>query len=245
MRLYSIEGHIYYYRPDLDTMADFFKQLDEDIKNSFLGGGARVTSVKGVGKKTEQKLRKAGIESIGDLNFQRPDELAKASGLSESRVRTIIGNAGFTPLQTEEEQKADRERTRVNRGPKWEDNFEFSVADKTDAQEFNLLRRSQQAVKTDKLFRAPITTDIDEYKANPDKLDFPHADTPVSSGGSRDSFDVGKLTEDMFDIKPKDKVDLSDDDFPPTTDYETRVRQLEAQGLTRSDAQGVADAERL
>jgi len=188
-------------------MADFYKQLDQDIKNAFLGEGARLTSVKGVGKKTEQKLRRAGIESIGDLNFQRPDELARASGLGESRVRTIIGNAGFTPLLTKEEQKADRERTRENRGPRWEDNFEFSVKDQTEAQEFNLLRRSQQAVKTDKLFRAAITTDIDEYKANPDELDFPNADTPVSSGGFRDSFDVGKLTEDMFEIKPKDKVD--------------------------------------
>jgi len=29
------------------------------------------------------------------------------------------------------------------------------------------------------------------------------------------------------------------------SDYERRVQELEAEGLTRSDAQGVADAERM
>lgn len=34
-------------------------------------------------------------------------------------------------------------------------------------------------------------------------------------------------------------------DLPATDDYETRVRELETEGLTRSDAQGVADAETM
>jgi hypothetical protein len=32
---------------------------------------------------------------------------------------------------------------------------------------------------------------------------------------------------------------------PPPVDYEARVQALEAEGLTRSDAQGVVDAEDL
>ena len=219
-------------------MADFFSQVDQDIKNAFLGGGARVRSVKGVGKKTEQKLRMAGITSISDLNMQRPDELAEKTGLSENRIKTIISNAGFTPMMTREEREADMQRYSETRGPRWRDNFKVSIADKTAADEFNLLRRSNDAVETDKLFRAPITTDLEEWKSSPDTLDFPGADTPISGPG-------GKLTDDMFEIKEKDLVSPTDDDFPPTSDYETRVRQLEAQGLTRSDAQGVADAERL
>ena len=178
-------------------MADFFSQVDDDIKNALLGGGARLRSVKGVGKKTEQKLRKAGITSISDLKMKRPDQIAAQTGLSENRIKTIIGNAGFTPRMTKEEQEADMQRYRETRGPRWRDNFEFSVVDQTAAQEFNLLRRSNQAVETDKQFRAPITTDLEDWKNSPDTLDFPGADTPISGPG-------GKLTTDMFEVKEKD-----------------------------------------
>jgi len=79
--------------------------------------------------------------------------------------------------------------------------------------------RSRAARVSDERQKAPTTGSVVEWSRSPEGLDFPDVDTPMTGFQAPEN--------------------------PPATDYERRVRELEAEGLTRSDAQGVADAERL
>jgi len=79
--------------------------------------------------------------------------------------------------------------------------------------------RSRAARVSDERQKAPTTGSVVEWSRSPERLDFPDVDTPMTGFQAPEN--------------------------PPATDYERRVRELEAEGLTRSDAQGVADAERL
>ena len=79
-------------------------------------------------------------------------------------------------------------------------------------------KRSRAAKSSDERQKAPTTGSVDEWARSPSTLDYPDVDTPI------------------FGLEYQN---------PPQTEYERRVRELEAEGLTRSDARGVADAERL
>lgn len=57
--------------------------------------------------------------------------------------------------------------------------------------------RPEEAVSSDKGKRAPITTDLDQWKSNKDEFDFPGIDTP-----SRDP-----------DVMEKDRPFISEDDL--------------------------------
>ncbi|MFB0523843.1 MAG: helix-hairpin-helix domain-containing protein [Candidatus Bathyarchaeia archaeon] len=52
-----------------------------------------LTEVKGIGPKTAEKLREAGIENASDLADSNPETIAKALSLSEERSSSLIEDA--------------------------------------------------------------------------------------------------------------------------------------------------------
>jgi nucleotidyltransferase/DNA polymerase involved in DNA repair len=163
--------------------------MDPVKKSVFDQVSGNIRAIPGVGKKTEQKFRQAGIMTKSDLKGKAPDELAKQIDVSESRARTLIENAGFVPRMTEQELQDELARTPDL--PRWSDNFDIDPMDKNRADNKQILR-DRKSAEIDRRFRAAITTDFDLWSNNMNRYDFPGVDTPVP------------LTDELVERKPKD-----------------------------------------
>ena len=165
------------------------RKMDPVKQTMFDQVSGNIRAIPGVGKKTEQKFRQAGILTKFDLKGKPPDELAKQIDVSESRARTLIENAGFVPAMTEPERQDDLARTPDL--PRWSDNFDIDPVEKNKAINKQVLR-DRESAEIDRRFRASITTDFDLWSNNMNRYDFPGVDTPVP------------LTDDLVERKRKD-----------------------------------------
>lgn len=160
--------------------------LEDDLRQAVgerQGTAIRFTDIDGIGQKTAQRIKQSGrIRSPSDISDMTADELADQAGISESRARIAIEGAGGDPDRTPRSNTGSVSAAGI-RVPVGEFKPEISDKDTAEARfESSLNRgigRSQQAAAADKGKRAPVTTDVERWKENKGKLDFPGVDTPT------------------------------------------------------------------
>jgi len=147
------------------------------------GSAIRFTDIDGIGQKTAQSIKQSGrIRSPSDVSDKTADELAEQAGISESRARKAIKGAGGDPDRTPRSTTGSVSAAGI-RVPTGEFKTEISDLDNASARFQSSLNRGthrpQEAAAADKGKRAPVTTDLERWKDNKGKLDYPGVDTPT------------------------------------------------------------------
>jgi len=148
-----------------------------------LGGVFRLRDIPGVGDTTISNLRRIGVRDVQDVANRTVDELTRAQG---------VGVATAERIKEAVPEDNTRDTTRSVsaagiRAPFGEFKVEAGDHDSAEATFDTSLNmgnlsdrhRTQEAAAADKGRRAPITTDIEEWRANKGALDFPGVDTPT------------------------------------------------------------------
>lgn len=66
------------------------KETEEVVEAETVPGSVDVSEIEGVGKITEEKLKKAGYDTVEKIIRSEPEELALKTGLSETQITKII-----------------------------------------------------------------------------------------------------------------------------------------------------------
>lgn len=66
------------------------KETEEVVEAETVPGSVGVSEIEGVGKITEEKLKKAGYDTVEKIIRSEPEELALKTGLSETQITKII-----------------------------------------------------------------------------------------------------------------------------------------------------------
>lgn len=66
------------------------KETEEVVEAETVPGSVGVSEIDGVGKITEEKLKKAGYDTVEKIIRSEPEELALKTGLSETQITKII-----------------------------------------------------------------------------------------------------------------------------------------------------------
>jgi hypothetical protein len=131
------------------------------------------------------------------------DELEDKARISRSRAEKAIRGAGGNPNVSKRSNTGSVSAAGIkNRtGDFWVD---FADQDKARARN-DPRSRSEEAVRQDERKRAPVTTDLEQWKSNPGRWDFPGVDTPTQepkalpkdykAGGESNTAEVDEETE--------------------------------------------------
>lgn len=182
--------------------------LTRQVAENAVGGAIRVRDLSGVGDKTAKSLRRKGFRNVQDIKSATPSELQRVPGVGESTANQMIRDAGGNPRDNRSSSTGSVSAAGI-KSPVGDFKVGLGDQDKADARFSSSLNRgigrSQEAAQADKGKRAPITTDIDEWKANKGELDFPGVDTP--------SEQPSVMEQDRRFISPDDLVSDVEDEF--------------------------------
>jgi len=145
-----------------------------------------LTSVKGIGQKTADKLRRRLRGSRATTNVGGSVSVSEAA--SNPAVTKTVLNAkqqrglsdaavGFRPERSARKQQSSGSSSSSDSSNVGD--FRVLTDDRKKASDFHQ-SRSQEAQRIDENRRAPIETDFQEWADDPDDLDFPGVDTPAS-----------------------------------------------------------------
>lgn len=159
-----------------------FNDADDFISTMSAGGGKafRFTDIDGIGPATADKIKSIrGVRAPTDVTEMSADELADKAGISRSRAEKAIRGAGGNPNVSKQSNTGSVSAAGIkNRtGDFW---VEFAAQDKARARN-DPRSRSEEAVRQDEQKRAPITTDLEQWKNNKSGFDFPGVDTPTQN----------------------------------------------------------------
>jgi len=159
-----------------------FNDADDFFETSAQGGGKafRFTDIDGIGPATADKIKSIrGVRAPTDVTEMSADELADKAGISRSRAEKAIRGAGGNPNVSKRSNTGSVSAAGIKQrtGDFW---VEFAAQDKARARN-DPRSRSEEAVRQDEQKRAPITTDLEEWKNNKSGLDFPGVDTPTQN----------------------------------------------------------------
>jgi hypothetical protein len=116
---------------------------------------------------------------VPDIKEATVDELTDVIGIGESTAREMIRAAGGDPRANQRRRSTGSVSAAGIRGPVGDFKVEISDLDKADAKnEGRGITRTEEAVIADNAKRAPVTTDLELWKDNKGRLDFPGVDTP-------------------------------------------------------------------
>ena len=200
-----------------------FNGPDEFFETAAEGGNAmRLQDIDGIGPATEDKIMSVReIQSTDDITQMSADELSDKAGISRSRASTAISGLGGNPSVSKTRDKTGSMSAagiRKRQGDFW---VEYTEMDKARARN-DTMSRSKEAVRMDERKRAPITTDLDQWKSAPGRWDFPGVDTPTQEPGVRpkDYKSGGGFETAEFDEQGQAEYDQPDesDQFPRKTD---------------------------
>jgi hypothetical protein len=157
-----------------------FNDADDFMSTMAEGGKAfRFEDIDGIGPATADKITSVrGVNAPTDVKGMSADELADKAGISENRARKAISGAGGNPNVSKTQSSSGSVSAagiRSRQGDFW---VEFSDMDKARARN-DPRSRSEEAVRTDERKRAPITTDLEQWKQAPGEWDYPGVDTPT------------------------------------------------------------------
>ena len=186
-------------------MARWEDEMKQEQFKNVTGSYARFTDVKGIGPAKASKIKNIdySIETPKDVAEYSADELSDKAGISRNLAAKVIEGGGGNPNVS----KVGNTGTVSAAGIQTrQGDFMVGFGELDKARAKNDARsRGEQAVRTDERKRAPVTTDYDQWKENPNKYDFPGVDTPTQNP----------------DLLPKD-LKKSD---PTTTDFQARDEQ--------------------
>jgi len=157
-----------------------FNGPEEFFETAAQGGNAfRFIDVDGIGDATASKIKSIrGVNSPDDVADMSADELADKANISKSRASKGIKAGGGNPAVSKTRENTGSVSAagiRSRQGDFWAD---FTDMDKARAKN-DAMSRSEEAVRTDERRRAPITTDLEQWKESPGAFDFPGVDTPT------------------------------------------------------------------
>jgi len=177
-------------------------ELGRMVAEDQIGGVTRLRDIQGIGQQTLSALRRIGVRGIGDVANRTAEELTRAEGVGMATAERI--------KQAVPQDNTQSSTTSVSAGgvhmPFGDFRAEMGDKDKADATfdtslnrgELSSRHRTQEAAAADKGHRAPITTDLEEWRANKSRLDFPGVDTPTD--------DPEVMEKDRLFIGPDDLV---------------------------------------
>lgn len=156
-----------------------FNDADDFFETMAAGGNAmRLEDIKGIGPQTAKKINNVReITSTEDITDMSADELADKANISRSRAKKAISGLGGNPAVSKRSTSGSVSAAGITM-PVGDFRPEVGDMDKARARN-DAMSRSEEAVRQDERKRAPITTDIDKWKAAPGVYDFPGVDTPT------------------------------------------------------------------
>jgi len=184
-------------------------RFEDEIRNEQIkqqtGSYARFTDIKGIGPATAKKIKNAdyNIQAPKDVADMSTDELADKAGISRDRATKAIKGGGGNPNVSKRSNTGSVSAAGIKQrtGDFW---VGFAAQDKARARN-DPRSRSEEAVRQDEKRRAPVTTDLEQWKENPGRWDFPGVDTPTQepkalpkdykAGGEFTTTDVDTDTE--------------------------------------------------
>lgn len=151
---------------------DFFNTMAEG------GNAMRFEDVDGIGPKTAQKIQSVrGVQNPDDVAAMSADELSDKAGISHSRATKAIKAGGGNPNRSKRDTTGSVSAAGITY-PVGDFRVEAGDQDKARARN-DTFTRSEEAIRQDEQKRAPITTDVEKWKDNKSKFDFPGVDTPT------------------------------------------------------------------
>jgi hypothetical protein len=185
------------------------------------GNALRFQDIEGIGPKTEERLTGVrGVRAPRDVQDYSADELASEAGISRSRAESAIRGAGGTPDYNTRSSTSSVSAAGIRFGI-----GDFRVeAGADDSAEFYHQSRTDTARRVDSRRRAPITTEVDQWKDNPGKFDFPGVDTPSDNPGLQHK-DLPYQSEQTVRRETGDLV--GDDQLPDLRDEGAKTRLFE------------------
>jgi len=181
--------------------------------------GDSITSVPGIGPKTEKELRRAvrGSRSpkTGDVTV---DEVVRKSGTGilkvhlGSKQREKLSEAANTSkvlTQSDQQRMRSERSSEVNRDPsqvKPVGDFGIVRSDRQKAFEFHQ-DRSEVAQRVDGNRRAKVTDDFEQWSSDPSQFDFPGIDTPSRKPRLQER-DLDEVNESSLLRDAEDVLDL-------------------------------------
>lgn len=176
-------------------------QFSRDRFAAATGRVYRLEDIEGVGPKTANRIRSAtGASTPKEVSEYSAEQLmSKVSGIGSKTAERVIREAGGDPYT----KKHSGRNPMMQEAPKSMRMFSFGdfnidISDK-DSAEAAHEQRSAESQRIDERMRAPITTDLDKWKDNPDKYDYPGVDTPTGEPDAK--------RKDLPFIDPIDVVD--------------------------------------
>jgi hypothetical protein len=146
-----------------------------------IGGKTRLQDFEGVGSQTIRNLRAKGFRGLEDIQGATQDELARVEGVGQQRAASIKQQAPRDTAQTGPTGSVSAAGIKTPHGEFKTEVSDFDTAEaRFESSMDRGIGRSQEAAAADKGKRAPITTDVEEWKNNKGTLDFPGVDTPSS-----------------------------------------------------------------
>jgi len=169
--------------------------LTRQVAENAVGGAVRLQDLPGVGEKTIRDLRSNGFRNIQDVKNATVQDLMRVPGIGEKTATDMIRSAGGDPRGNARSSTGSVSAAGIMM-PVGDFKVEAGDQDRAEARDTRH-ERSDHARRMDQHNRAPVTTDVDEWRNNKDRLDFPGVDTPT----------------DQPDLKRKDRpfVDYEDD----------------------------------
>jgi len=157
-----------------------FNDADDFFNTMAEGGNAfRLTDVDGIGPATAEKITSIrGVNNLSDIQDMSADELSDKAGISYSRAEKAINGAGGNPNISKVSNNTGSVSAAGIQTRQGEFMVEIGDLDKARARN-GRPTRTNDAVKADERQRAPITTDLEKWKDNKAKFDFPGVDTPT------------------------------------------------------------------
>lgn len=193
--------------------------VDEDfrrqIAGEMTGSAIRFTDIDGIGPATEKKiLSVVGVDAPKDVADMTAAELASKASIPQSRAAKAIKGGGGNPNVSTRDTSGSVSAAGV-KIPKGDFKVEISDHDTAEARMSSSLNRgigrTREAAQADKGKRAPITTDLERWKANKDELDFPGVDTPTDNPDLK-AKDMQYVDEDDLTAEGQDEWDSMQSD---------------------------------
>jgi hypothetical protein len=195
---------------DNEIMAPRPTGFGKEVAENELGGVFRIRDIPGVGDTTQRNLRRIGVRDVGDVADMTASELTRAEGVGMATAERIKD-----AVPEDNSNSSTISNTSAAGLPAFTGEFrpEITDFDKADATfgtslnrgELSSRHRTQEAAAADKGKRAPITTDLEEWKENKDEFDFAGVDTPTE--------DPEIMEKDIPFVSEEDIIEDVEDDF--------------------------------
>lgn len=155
-----------------------FDEVQQGRFKNATGSAISFTAIEGVGEKTARAIKNSTRANVpSDVADYSSSTLAQEAGISENRASKVIREGGGNPNVDERGRSGSVSAAgmAIPHGDFLPDATEHSKADIVIQPE-----RSEAAKRVDNRRRAPITTDLETWKQNPGKYDYPGIDTPTN-----------------------------------------------------------------